>query len=266
MFNKRDLLKNIIKQDEKIMTAKVLDQASLCLKNFETVFTEFYDPYKISQFLNFVKNENDLNIKTFGGYEESERLMLAFSPNYIEVNENEFPIAVLEICFNEKFSRKLTHRDFLGSILGLGIVRGKIGDIIIQNEKAVVFVNKDISEYICINLERVSNTKVTINNFDIKQFVNSINSTDEQKEYKITVASLRIDAMLSAAFNLSRSKASALILSEKVFVNWSVTCNTSKQVLSGDIITLRGIGRIKIIEVLGKTKKDRFLVNLCKYN
>lgn len=262
MFNKSDLLKNIINQDDKMIFAKVIDQALLCLKSYKTVFTEFYDPYKISLFLNALKTESDLNIQTFGGYDEAERIKLAFSPSYIEVDVYDFPIAILEICYNQKFSRKLTHRDFLGSILGLGIVRGKVGDIIIQDDKAVAFVNKDISEYIYNNLERVSSAKVSINNSDIKKFVNS---TVERKECKITVASLRVDAVLSTAFNLSRSKASDFISSEKVFINWNIVYSSSKQVTQGDIVTIRGVGRIKILEVLGKTKKNRFLVNLCKY-
>ncbi len=262
MFNKQNILKNVSKPDEKLIFSKAFDRAYYCIKNYEPAFTEFLDPYKISSILSLLGNQYDLNIYVFGGTSNCERQKIGFFPDFMIEEEYVFPISVLEITYNPKFSKKLTHRDFLGSIIGLGIVRGKTGDIIIEDEKAFVFVDDDIAEFICSNLEKVGHTKVNVSIVPL-DLVNINNDLEEIKN--ITAVSLRIDAVLSKIFNLSRGKVSDFVKSEKVFLNWSICENASKIVSEGDIITLRGFGRVKIIEFIGKTKKDRFLISIRKY-
>lgn len=262
MFNKQNILKNITEPEEKLFFAKAFDQALLCIRNFTPAYTDFADPFKVFNFIKCCGLGRELNIKAFGGNENCERLMLAFSPDYINIEDSDFPISILNITYNSNYSRKLTHRDFLGSVLGLGITREKVGDIIVQEDSAFVFVQNEIADYICINLEKVGNTKVNVTIADSDKVIVTNNIAEDKN---VTVSSLRLDTILSAAFNLSRGKASAYISSDKVFVNWIVADSTSKILSEGDIITLRGMGRIKFNSVLGKTKKEKYLINIIKY-
>lgn len=250
------------KPDEKLIFAKAIDQAYYCIKKYKPAFTDFLDPYKTSELLKLIGNNNEFNIKIFGGTENCERNIIGFFPEYIEINIYDFPISAVKIKVNTKFCTMPAHKDFLGSIIGLGITREKTGDIIINENKAFVFVKDDILDYICCNLDRVGNTKVQVSKVE---FIKCENNKSKLTEQNIISSSLRIDTILSAAFKLSRSKASEFILSGKVYINWILIENVSKQVNIGDVITLRGCGRIKILDIEGKTKKDRIILNICKY-
>lgn len=262
MFDKQSILKNVFKPEEKLVFSKALDRAYSCIKNYEPAFTEFLDPYKISCILNLLGNKYDFNIRVFGGIFNCERQKIGFFPEFMLEEDFIFPISAVEIEYNLKYSKNLTHRDFLGSLIGLGIVRGKLGDILIEDGKAVVFVDSDIADFINSNLEKVGHTKVKTKIISI----DDIKVDDDFEDVKnITLSSLRIDTVLSGVFNLSRGKAAELIKAEKAFVNWNICESVSRLVSEGDIITLRGFGRVKIVQFLGKTKKDKFLVGVHRF-
>ncbi len=256
----KNILKSAADEEEKFALAKAVDRANIAIKSFRAEFSPFMDPYKAYKFKALLSSERDIKISLFGGYDMAERLKLGFFPEYEEIDESAFPITAIEIKYNSQFSSNITHRDFLGSILGLGITREKLGDIILEDSKAVAFADSDIADYICINLEKVKRTKVRcqiLENYKPKEA--------EITEKRFTVASLRLDAVLSNAFNLSRGKTSDLIKGEKAYLNWKNETSLSKTVAENDIITLRGYGRIKILEVIGTTKKDRILINIGIY-
>jgi RNA-binding protein YlmH len=266
MINKQNFLKTVTDADEKMLYAKALDRASVAEKTYSPCFSDFTDPYKAHR-LASAFNGDTLKAVCFGGYDESERMMVGFFPEYslpygADIREyyKLFPISTVEVAYNVKYSRELTHRDFLGSVLGLGITREKIGDIIPENGRAVIYTMSDIADFICINLERVGHTSV--NNRILQDYTPKPADVTEKR---FTVPSMRIDAIISDAFNISRAKASALIKGEKVFLNWHCEVSTSKQVSEGDVVTLRGMGRVKISEVIGTTKKDRIIINTVIY-
>lgn len=256
----RNILKLVFDDEEKLALAKVVDKANTAIKTYHCEFSGFMDPYKAYKFKSLLSAERDVKIVLYGGYPMSERLKLGFFTEYEEVSFDEFPITAIEVKYNSGFSSGLTHRDFLGSVLGLGITREKVGDIILENDRAVVFADSDISDYICINLEKVKRTTVKC------KILESYKPKEtEIVEKKFTVASLRLDAVCGHAFNLSRGKAADLIKGEKAYLNWKNETSVSKSVSENDIITLRGYGRIKIIEIIGTTKKDRILINVGLY-
>ena len=197
-----------------------------------------------------------VQIMAYGGFEEAERRMIGFFPDYCEPSGEEFPITAVEVGLS-RFSSGLTHRDFLGSVLGLGLTRDKIGDIIVEKEHAVIFAESSIADYIAANLEYVGRTKV--NTRLLPGFVPELSQPAEKK---ITVASLRLDAVLGGCFNLSRTKTAELIKAERAYINWLGEDSPAKQVKEGDVLTLRGSGRAIIKEVNGKTKKDRVLITV----
>lgn len=257
----RNIIKFASNDEEKLALAKVIDKANIAIKSFKTEFSSFMDPYKAHKFKSLLSSERDIKITLYGGFDMAERLKLGFFSEYDDCEDlSLFPISAVEIYYNGNFVSGLTHRDFLGSIMGLGITREKVGDIITENSRAVVFCDSDIADYICVNLEKVKHTKVkcrVLEDYKPKE--------TEITEKKFTVASLRLDAVLAHAFNIARGKASDFIKSEKVFLNWKNEPSVSKTVCEGDIITLRGYGRIKILEIIGTTKKDRILLNIGIY-
>lgn len=256
---RHEVLRSIKDENEKLAAAKAIDKLEIARKTFSPQFTVFMDPYK-AYFINDILLNNDCFIMVYGGYADSERVKLGFFPEFTKPEESVFPISRVEVRYNANYSRTLSHRDFLGSILGLGITREKIGDIIIEEDRAVVFADSDIADYIAVNLEKVANTKVKakiINSYAPK--------VKEALEKRITVASLRLDAVLSGALNISRGRVSELIKGDKAFVNWKKENSISCIVKEDDIITLRGMGRVKINEIMGNTKKDRVLINVSVY-
>lgn len=264
IFNKDEFLKNIADNEERLVYARSLDKAMLAAKKHIPAFSAFLDPFKLSRFYKMIATGgglNDLQVIAYGGFEESERKMLGFFPDFYIWQAADFPITAVEISFN-KFSTGLTHRDFLGSVLGLGITRDKVGDIIVESdsERAIVFADESIADYISANLERVGHTKVKV-----KILEEYIPKATTHEEKKLTVASMRLDAVLGACFNMSRTRVAELIKGEKAYVNWLGESSTAKQLKEGDIVTLRGSGRIRIMEINGKTKKDRFLITVEKF-
>ncbi len=225
-------------------------------KTYETTVSDFLTPNALSEVLNFLKWEN-ITYKVYGGFLESERNKIVFSK--YEISEKDFDITLLEINYNSKYSKILKHGDFLGSLIGLGLERKLIGDIIV-NEKAVVAVSTHISDYIKTNLEKVGKTKVTVKvceklNLNIK----------EKEEKKMTVASLRVDVVLCAVHNLSRNKIKELIQSNKLYINFELVKDSSKKICENDIITLRSYGKFKYTKSVGISKKNKIIIKVIKY-
>ncbi len=260
MITRQELIRSAADDEERLLISKAVDRANTAIKTFTPEFTAFMDPYKAHSISDLFKYEKEVCSVVYGGYEYSERVKIGFFPEYTEPNNSLFPISAVNIYYNSSFSRTLTHRDFLGSVLGLGLTRDKIGDIITEEGKAILFADSDIAEYIAAGLERVGHTKVKAE--IAKELVIKPKETAQRR---LTVPSLRLDAVLSSAFNISRGKTAELIKGEKAFINWKKDTSVSKAVTEGDVITLRGYGRVKLTEVIGTTKKDRILLKLIIY-
>ena len=263
-MNKSKIFLNAFyKPDEKLLLSKVLDQAFLCTRDGKNKYTDFFNFARYEDIVEVIKSNFDVNISLFGGLERSEheRLKIGFSPTYYELENSEFPIESIEIKYN-KFSKDIKHRELLGSILGLGIDRGKIGDILIFDTRAIVFVDRDIADYICANLESVGRNKVEAS---IKHVEDLYIPLAQYQDIKITVTSMNLSSIISAGFNMSRSKSAELIKGKKAFINWEKSENTSKALKQKDTITVRGYGRLYINEVIGKSSKGKTILNIHKY-
>lgn len=239
--------------DDKLVFAKVLDKFAESQKKHRPSFTDFLNPVQCGEFMQILyKYTND--IKAFGGYEGAERMIIGFG-----ISTDIFPITPLSFTYNGKFSKSPSHRDYLGATLGLGLDRCKIGDIRLSEEGAVLYAASDIAHFIAENLTQVGRTTVKIS---IGENIAGLTVTGET--CRVTVASLRLDAVLSGALNLSRGKVSTLIASDKVFINWKPAKKT-QQLQAGDSITIRGIGRITVDAEAGRSKKDKFVLEISKF-
>ena len=204
----------------------------------------------------------------FGGYDFAERQMAAFIPDALSLRDIkdsdifQSEISVLHISpLNKKYSEALSHRDYLGAILNLGIEREMIGDILITDSEAIVFVKIQMQEFLTENITRIRHTSVLATIDELTDF----HYSPRYEEIKGTVASVRLDSLLSVAFSSSRSKLSGLIEGGKVFVNGRLITSNAYQVKEHDIISVRGMGKFEFIETLAFTKKKRIYVLIHKY-
>ena len=196
-----------------------------------------------------------------GGYPDAERRLIAYLPSYLdELDRHSIMGAVHITC--PHFSGELTHRDFLGAILGLGIKREFIGDIIISGKEATVVALKNMAEFIKENLVSVGRASVHVEFIDI----NEVKSAQlNEKHISCTVSQLRLDAVAANAFSLSRTKMCEVIDSGYVSVNHVLCTHRDKEINEGDVISVRGMGRAKLNEIGGKSRKDRIFLDIIRY-
>lgn len=219
-------------------------------------FSEFLNLDEIST-LKSLKPES--NYILFGGYENADRCIAGFGS---DINEWEFPVACIKIEPSaQKFADRLTHRDFLGSLMNLGINRNTLGDIVISDNTAYLFCIESISGYITENLGRVKHTAVKCEM--IKACPEFMNRGPEAEE--IIVSSQRADVIVSAVFRMSRNKVSRLFNQEKVFINSRAAYKESLTLKENDIVSVRGCGKFIFSKSLRKTKKGRTVAEVKIY-
>lgn len=247
---------------EALFYSRLRDTVSRSFESYIPVFEGFLNDKE--QFLaeKFLKRQNSVDYVFFGGYNGAQRKLLSVFPSGFEPEEENFPLSIIQITYNNAFS--LTHRDFLGCFMALGLKRETIGDILVSNGKALAIVKEEISSYILSQISKIGSVGVKL------QIIEAINNEDipkqNFKEINCTVASLRLDNICSAVTNLSREKACKLITSSLVCVNYTETTSVSFSVKKDDVITIRGYGKFIIYEINGTTKKGREKLIIKQYS
>lgn len=194
---------------------------------------------------------------TSGGVEDAERKVVAFADMDWEP---EWPILCLQINWHAKYGVP-GHRDLLGSLMGLGIGREKVGDLFIGEGEAHAFVLREMGGYIATSLSRVGNTPVSIEVLEEWPLL----AAAQGAEVRGTVASLRLDAIIGTAWKLSRGRAADIVSAGRVQVNHQIELRADRQLLPGAVISIRGMGRAKLEETGGKTKKGRTSITMLRY-
>ncbi|NLY60369.1 MAG: RNA-binding protein [Clostridiales bacterium] len=248
-------------QDVKLTIAKVEDLVRWVIRNQNWNTTWFLDPATQVYVERYLEKSIEINYKKSGGYPTAERKIFAIYPHWMEFDDNLFPYSCLSVEWNDKFFN-LGHRDILGSVLGLGIERHTIGDIIVKKNIAYVIMMKDISNFVLANLATIGRAKVKLSKIDL---ANLDLPEPKYKSIHTTVSSMRLDCLASTGFGYSRNKILPLIREGRLFVNWEQITKPDFQIKEGDIITLRGSGRIKISEITGFTKKNRIAVIIYRF-
>ena len=244
--------------DEKMLLARAEDAVFLAEKQQTVKAVGFLTPSEAA-LIGRKLPKTETKTEFFGGYAEAERTLFAALPVYAEESELFSLITALEIT--GRGISALSHRDYLGSLLGLGIKREKIGDIVLLENSCIVFVQTDIADFITENLTKVGSLGVSVKKTECENV-----QIPKRKTEKITasVASLRIDCVLAAMLKTSRSKAIPYITGAKVSVNWEEKTQTSVSVKEGDVFSVRGVGRFVLSKVNGETKKGRISVEIDK--
>ena len=191
-----------------------------------------------------------------GGYDNAERKVIFIYPYYKEPEDIECPLEIVQVEGNFKF-KEISHKDYLGAILNLGIVREKIGDIIIHENFCQVVVTSGICDFLTINLNKVSRNKVIVKKISRDDI---IPNSPNYKDISFTVSSQRLDCIISGLYNISRQDSLKYINGERVHVNYEKITSPSKEVEDNSLISVRGKGRSIIINVGEITKKGRIKV------
>lgn len=195
----------------------------------------------------------------FGGTIGTERNMARFGSVQALGYEAPFPIVCVKIePVNPRFAEKLTHRDYLGSIMGLGIERSGVGDIIARQTEAYLFCTEKMAPFLTENLTKIRHTDVKLTVCDTVPE----GSLYETRPVRLTLSSLRIDCAASAAVRLSRSRIAELMKEKKVFLNSAVCEKPDALLAPGDTFSVRGFGKFRLVEVTGQSKKGKLVTQL----
>lgn len=229
-------------------------------------YSDFLSPYVQKYVTDIIlKGENPyLFYQAWGGYKDSERKVLALSFDSIleEMDFSHFPIDIILI----ESDTILSHRQILGTLIGQGLKRDKIGDILVKENKALVFVKEEVSLFITTHIDRIGRDRVKTkvvnkDDIDISQFMQN-----SGKRIICSVPSMRVDAIVSHGFGISREDANDLVRQFKVAVNWVYIDKPSYEVKEGDLISVRHHGRLKVEKVLTTTKKGRISIELLRFS
>lgn len=246
--------------EDRLLANKILDTIEYCKKNFAYKATVFLDPRQQKLAEGILRLDRDIAFHFDGGVQGSERQLCIIRHEDYDEEDIEQPYEIIEMTWYNKNTKKPTHRDFLGSLIGSGIKREMLGDIMLQEDSAYVICSKELSDYILYNIDRIGSTPVKLKLADHVEA-----AAEDEKVITATVASLRLDSVISAGFGISRTKAVELIKSGRVRVNWEENDLTSKIIKQSDVISLRGKGRIILDEIAGNTKKDRIRITMKKF-
>ena len=244
--------------EEKLLLARAEDMFRLCERYAAPRFSGFLDEGEQAILCRGMNVPVGLEIEWFGGKENSRRRILGVFCEW--ETQRCFPMKAVVV--ERTYKKELSHRDYLGSILGLGIERSKVGDVLIDEDKAYVFALSETAEYIERNLTKIGSQGVKTHLCTPEDVPDIAEKTVIIED---TVPSERLDAVLAAAAKLSRSQSSALVRSGRVLVNHLETNDISRILKAGDVLSVRGYGRYIYRGLAGETRKGRFHVRIEKY-
>ena len=247
--------------EDKMLLAKLWDKINAGIRKNIPANTCFLSPREL-EMARFLFGEPE-GLYAFGGYPDAERKMLVYLPDYM------YPSAFMDedspcVCLRATFYHgdSPNHRDFLGALMGAGIGRETVGDICVGTEHCDFFVTQEIAPYILQNFTSAGRTKLHIDQIPL---IEADIPKPEVKEVRDTMASLRLDSVISSGFRIGRSLASQYVTSGKAAIDGLPCEKPDKQINEGSKISVRGLGKIKLVQVNGRTKKDRISVVIHRY-
>lgn len=248
-------------KEDQMLLAKLWDKIQSGMRRNIPAFTSFLSPREQEMARYLFGQSNQLRF--YGGYGNAERKMLIYTPEYLDedwVEGEDSPIVCLRCTYYEQ--DELTHRDLLGALMGSGIARETVGDICIDIGSCDLFVTQDICAYLLQNFTQAGRTKINLMRIPLVQ---AHIPQAQVKVIKDTVASLRLDGIVSSGFRISRGLAAQHIAAGKVQLDGLPCEKPDKQVLEGAKISLRGMGKMLLAQVNGQTKKGRISIQIHRY-
>ncbi len=251
----------MVQRENMILEAYLRDCILRVEKTHQPVHTRFLDPAQQRMIKELLKKSFGIGCMWFGGHEDAERCVAVF---FQEENGDlgiESPVSVLRVTWNKRYYH-FSHRDVLGALMSLGIIRENIGDILVDDDGAYIFVVSEIVDFLLLHLLSIGKANVKVEKLAEEDFIPPVPKT---KELRATVPSLRLDAIVSAAYGISRSKALPLIQGGYVRVNWDEVLKPDKVLQQGDVISVKKKGRARLQHVGNFTKKGRIAITIILY-
>ncbi|MBQ6440687.1 MAG: hypothetical protein IJJ06_11330 [Mogibacterium sp.] len=249
---------------DELITARIEDKISQCRDGYYVTSTGFLDTHEQSLAIAASRHAAGVRTLMYGGYDEAERRMLVCIPRELPLSDEEAVdglIRVLRIKL-PVISRELSHRDYLGSLLGLGIERRLTGDILVRSGGADVFIVPGIEEFLLKELHRIGSVEVKTETVAAEEVIIPEARTEYIKE---SVSSLRLDSIVSSAFRLSRGKAAEAIKKGLVSVDHAECIKPDAAVHDGSSIVLKGKGKAVLEETGGESRKGRIRIVIKRY-
>ena len=270
-------------KEDRLLIAQLEDRQRQAADRYMIVASDFLDPHQRKLAERFMRSgheaggrhggQADVRAVFYGGYDDAERCMMVFLPDYAATPDYNVEADLRELLRiirvrAPKAGRKLTHRDYLGSLLALGIDREVTGDILVRDETSAlgpgadIIVEAEIADFIKLNYDKAGRASLAVEVLPISELHIEPACLEAHHD---TVASLRLDSVVASAFRLSRAKAGEAIRRGLVSVNSAEALKVDAEVEEGDRIVLRGQGKVILAEIGGTTRKDRIRITINAY-
>lgn len=264
-MTKTELLNKLAQDaDERLLLARVMDKLDVTRQRDIPAHTFFLSMAERASAERLIAAAGHPRHVFWGGFEGAERTVCAFLPDWMEpetwTGDEDGPLAAVALGYPA--DADLTHRDFLGSILGLGITREKVGDLLVGETRCQVALLREVEDVLLTQLDQVGRQKVKTNRCPLADLI------PPEKTVKLirdTVATLRLDAVASSGFSVSRSKMADLITGKRLTLNGRECSKPDRTVAQGDILACRGLGKCVLREVIGQSKKGRIMLVIERY-
>ena len=247
--------------EDKMLLAKLWDKLGAGMRKNCIANSAFLSPRELNLARYLFGAAEGLH--AFGGYPDAERKMLIYLPEYLDetaLTDEDSPIVCLRAAFYEGDTP--SHRDFLGALMGVGVSRDSVGDICVGKGSCDFFVTAQIAPFILQNFTGAGRTRLHLEPIPLSQ----VQITEpETKQIKDTLASLRLDSVISAGFRVGRSQAAQYVTSGRAAIDGLPCEKPDKAVEEGSKISVRGLGKIRLTTVNGQTKKGRISVVIDRY-
>lgn len=250
-----------IDKEEQLLKKRISELAQICYQRDIPTSTDFLNLNEQTIFHSLKRSLPPVRYVLAGGYEAAERKIVCFLPSY-EENMGYLPVKILKIMpINLKFAEELTHRDYLGALMNLGIERNMLGDIVINEDGCFIFCLERMADFISGELRQVRHTSISCH--IVSDF--SCDVRQKYEEIRGSIASPRLDNVLAMVYHSSRNKILPYIQGEKVFIDGRLTVSPSVQLKGGEIVSVRGMGKFLFSGTEQETRKGRIFVAVKKY-
>ncbi|APR28692.1 RNA-binding protein [Pediococcus acidilactici] len=223
-----------------------------------SILTNFLNPRQQHILTTLVNRDEELQLSFFGGFTNAENQRGLIYPQYFVPEKADFLVKIFEIDYPVKFA-ELEHRQILGTLANSGIQRDTFGDIVHYQDRWQVATNGELEKFFSNEITRIGRIKVRMQLAAPSEILTPVNDWERTQ---VTLASLRLDSIVATAFSISRHRAKELIEHRQVQLNWMIDEKADTIIARNDVISVRKYGRIKLVEVLGKTKKDKLKTQL----
>lgn len=220
---------------------------------YQPILTPFLNPRQRYILQTLVNQAPDLQLQTFGGQAHAEMQRAIVAPDFYEMTPADFEIALLTVRYPVKFA-ELHHATILGSVVGSGLERNVLGDILNEGSTWQLVIASSHVAYVQQQITQMGKTKVSLVATDLAQI---LPVKDDWRQEFVILSSLRLDTLIASGYNIARSLAKQLVESGSVQLNWAVHEKPDTQIAIGDVVSVRKYGRLRIADLLGNTRKDK---------